>query len=279
MNAPAAGWNPDPTGRHEYRYWDGGSWTDDVSDNGLTSVDPVAGGASPGGDPTAVVDTTQRYDTPSGPQSGGYPAQPGPQGPQSGGFPPQAGPQGPQSGGYPAQPGQAGPYGPSYGSGQLPPAQPARSGPPTGLIVGLAAVAIALIVGLVVVLGGDDGGDDDTATGTTETTADDTSDTTADDTSDTTESSGTGLGDEGLVDLIATGMELEGDGLITREQAECAAQAMVDHFGADTLLEMSTSGENPWDDASTEDQTALVNLMTECIPADVLVDIGMSEGG
>jgi hypothetical protein len=264
MNAPAAGWNPDPTGRHEYRYWDGGRWTDDVSDNGLTSVDPVDGGASPGGDPTAVVDTTQRFDTPAGPQSGGYPPQPGPQGPQSGGFP--------------AQPGQAGPYGPSYGSGQLPPAQPARSGPPIGLIVGLAAVAIALIVGLVVALGGDDG-DDDSATGTTETTADGTSGTTVDDANDTTDTSGTGLGDEGLVDLIATGIEMEGDGLITREQAECAAQAMVDHFGADTLLEMSTSGENPWDDASTEDQTALVNLMTECIPADVLVDIGMSQGG
>ena len=49
MNAPAPGWNPDPSGRHEYRYWDGGSWTDDVSDDGVTSVDPVAGGAGRSG--------------------------------------------------------------------------------------------------------------------------------------------------------------------------------------------------------------------------------------
>ncbi len=27
-----AGWNPDPTGRHELRYWDGSTWTDHVSD-------------------------------------------------------------------------------------------------------------------------------------------------------------------------------------------------------------------------------------------------------
>ena len=42
MNAPAPGWHPDPTARHEYRYWDGARWSDDVSDNGVTGVDPVA---------------------------------------------------------------------------------------------------------------------------------------------------------------------------------------------------------------------------------------------
>ena len=31
---PAAGWHPDPTGRHELRYWDGRQWTADVSDAG-----------------------------------------------------------------------------------------------------------------------------------------------------------------------------------------------------------------------------------------------------
>ncbi len=41
--APAspASWFPDPTGRHELRYWDGQAWTADVSDGGTTAQDPV----------------------------------------------------------------------------------------------------------------------------------------------------------------------------------------------------------------------------------------------
>ena len=35
-----AGWNPDPAGRHELRYWDGLSWTSRVSDRGKQSEDP-----------------------------------------------------------------------------------------------------------------------------------------------------------------------------------------------------------------------------------------------
>lgn len=39
-NAPAA-WHPDPTGRHELRYWNGSAWSDHVSNQGETSKDPV----------------------------------------------------------------------------------------------------------------------------------------------------------------------------------------------------------------------------------------------
>ncbi|MBL8776488.1 MAG: DUF2510 domain-containing protein [Acidimicrobiales bacterium] len=38
---PPAGWHPDPGGRHEYRYWDGATWTDQVSDAGAVSADPL----------------------------------------------------------------------------------------------------------------------------------------------------------------------------------------------------------------------------------------------
>ena len=38
----AARWLPDPTGRHQYRYWDGGSWTENVYDAGVESRDPAA---------------------------------------------------------------------------------------------------------------------------------------------------------------------------------------------------------------------------------------------
>jgi hypothetical protein len=37
---PAPQWAPDPSGRHEQRYWDGAHWTDRVLDQGTTSVDP-----------------------------------------------------------------------------------------------------------------------------------------------------------------------------------------------------------------------------------------------
>jgi hypothetical protein len=34
------GWHPDPSGRHQYRYWDGRTWTDAVSDYGDMGTDP-----------------------------------------------------------------------------------------------------------------------------------------------------------------------------------------------------------------------------------------------
>lgn len=33
------GWEPDPTGRNQLRYWDGSAWTSDVSNDGVASVD------------------------------------------------------------------------------------------------------------------------------------------------------------------------------------------------------------------------------------------------
>jgi hypothetical protein len=42
-SAPPADWYKDPAGRHQYRYWDGLSWTEHVADDGRQSVDPVSG--------------------------------------------------------------------------------------------------------------------------------------------------------------------------------------------------------------------------------------------
>jgi hypothetical protein len=39
--APPAGWYPDPAGRHQYRWWDGGQWTADVGDDGVSQQDPL----------------------------------------------------------------------------------------------------------------------------------------------------------------------------------------------------------------------------------------------
>lgn len=45
-NAPQSGWHPDPTGRFEFRYFNGERWTADVSLHGQRYVDP-AGVAAP----------------------------------------------------------------------------------------------------------------------------------------------------------------------------------------------------------------------------------------
>lgn len=46
MSTPPA-WHPDPTGRHDHRWWDGERWTEHVADAGQSSVDPLEGATSP----------------------------------------------------------------------------------------------------------------------------------------------------------------------------------------------------------------------------------------
>lgn len=46
MSDPA-GWYPDPTTRHELRYWDGYAWLDNVSDKGAAASDPLGGKPMP----------------------------------------------------------------------------------------------------------------------------------------------------------------------------------------------------------------------------------------
>jgi Protein of unknown function (DUF2510) len=41
MSSPAAAWHPDPTGRPQLRYWDGQTWTANVSNGGVTATDPL----------------------------------------------------------------------------------------------------------------------------------------------------------------------------------------------------------------------------------------------
>lgn len=41
-----AGWYPDPSGRHERRYWDGNRWTDHVLSGGRQEIEPLPAGAA-----------------------------------------------------------------------------------------------------------------------------------------------------------------------------------------------------------------------------------------
>jgi hypothetical protein len=45
-NTPA-NWYPDPSQRHEHRYWDGAAWTQDVANAGVRSAEPLAQGRRP----------------------------------------------------------------------------------------------------------------------------------------------------------------------------------------------------------------------------------------
>jgi len=37
-----SGWKADPTGRHQFRFWDGFKWTENVADSGVQATDPVS---------------------------------------------------------------------------------------------------------------------------------------------------------------------------------------------------------------------------------------------
>jgi hypothetical protein len=63
-------WQPDPTGRNHYRWWDGSQWTDSVSTDGVVSLDPVQ--AAP---PQAQVPVIQEQ-TPMAPMAPAAPPAP-----------------------------------------------------------------------------------------------------------------------------------------------------------------------------------------------------------
>jgi hypothetical protein len=62
MSDIPAGWQPDPRGRHEYRYWDGTQWTDHVSDQGAVSEDPVSDDSAPAAAETPATETPAAAD-------------------------------------------------------------------------------------------------------------------------------------------------------------------------------------------------------------------------
>lgn len=46
----APGWLPDPTARHDRRYWSGSEWTEHVTSGGVPGTDPPPSAAPTGGD-------------------------------------------------------------------------------------------------------------------------------------------------------------------------------------------------------------------------------------
>jgi hypothetical protein len=277
MNAAAPGWQPDPTGRHDYRYWDGSRWTDDVSDAGATSKDPV------GGPPQQQAAATQPQPQPTQPQPQQPPAQQQPQPPPTQPQPisPQTTHQIPTPVSQPTEQVQPG-YGqpePGYGSGQgydtgYPPAAhmgatSGGSGPSTGLLIALGVLVVALVGGILFVLLGqgddDNNAADDTTTTTTSTTEATTTTTSADD-----------ISSDQIVDEFATAILNGSNGEFTEEQAHCMASGILDAIGLERLAEVriqagDDASTNPVDLLTEDEQEAALDVMRECVP-DATID-------
>jgi hypothetical protein len=52
-------WHPDPTGKHDHRWWDGERWTEHVADAGQASIDPLEGAPAAGSAGAAEHTTTE----------------------------------------------------------------------------------------------------------------------------------------------------------------------------------------------------------------------------
>jgi hypothetical protein len=121
VNAPAA-WHPDPTGRHEHRYWDGERWTEHVADAGVAATDPLDGAST---DSDAAADRDSESGGPGQTSSADDASQPGTS--DEGGFTPLSPIEPTSADTTAAAPGPGGP--PSYGSSPAtPPSAPAGGG-------------------------------------------------------------------------------------------------------------------------------------------------------
>lgn len=73
MTNPPADWYPDPTGRYDYRYWDGEQWTGHVSTAGSTEWDPLPESAPSDSAATAAADDGDAPPTGAAGRDGGGP--------------------------------------------------------------------------------------------------------------------------------------------------------------------------------------------------------------
>lgn len=264
MNTPAPGWLPDPTGRHEYRYWDGSRWTDDISDQGTIGNDAYAG-------PTGPTPPTAGFGAPVAP--GGYGD---PTAAPSYGDPTATAPYGDPTAAY-----GSGAYGSPYGAAP----QPQPSGPPVGLIVGLVVLVVALIGGLGFIVANQ--GDDDDDSARTAANTEDTNDTTVTTASPTTsEPTGTTLdvgdlpegSDDVIAGVMADSLVTASNGVLTHEEADCLATGMIDAVGTDRLIEagnevVQNGTTNPFEVYTPEELSAISQVLLDCVPADKLDDL------
>lgn len=135
MGEGTAGWQTDPTGRFEHRYWDGSAWTDNVSNAGVMSTDPF----EPAGEASEVAASDPTAEQPAAPAPDEVTA-PWPAAPAA-----------------PPPPTYVAPPPPDAGAGAPPPG----TGSNRRVLVGAGILAVVAIVVAALLLGGDDGGGED----------------------------------------------------------------------------------------------------------------------
>ncbi len=205
MSDSTGSWQPDPNGRHQYRYWDGSQWTDQVADDGVTSVDPPDPGSTPpAGAVAAPADAAAPAEpavpTPTEPIAP-TPAEPVPTEPTAStwGTPPTdpgATTAMPVAGGEP-------PAGGVPPLGTPPPSEPPKKGSNTpALIIGGVLLLVLIGAAAFLIFGGDD--DDDAR------------------------------------DELISSMVDEGT---SRQEAECLVDFMADEIGMDRLQELDGDAE------------------------------------
>ena len=164
MSDSTPGWQPDPTGNHDHRYWDGSRWTDNIADAGVAGTDAYE--AAPAADAGALDEPTVA-DTPAVSASETPPPAPLDPTVSSAAPSPEATAAWPTTAGAPAAPAPPPPYVPAGPGG--PPG--GDGGSKRNLLIGggiLAAVVIAVLA--LLALGGDDDTDGDRASNAAETT-------------------------------------------------------------------------------------------------------------
>jgi hypothetical protein len=228
------GWQPDPTGRYEYRYWDGSEWSADVFDDGLMFRDPFSLGTMP-----APRRGTSRRWSPrligSGVLAAGLAASVAfAMAPVTGGGTQTAGGAQPDRSTTTAEQEES-----SSTTGQA--ESTTTSGPP---LPGSTAAPP----------GGGPGGPGSSTT------------------SSSAAQGGGGAGADELLDTITEGMMASGAGMLTEDQARCFAQGLVDALGPDRIRELGLDEGNLMTMSSAmtgltpEEQMALGNSSMNCTP-------------
>jgi len=262
-----AGWLPDPTGRHDHRYWDGSRWTEHVADAGVAATDPQGapdlpppGAAAPGPsaaqpattDPSptseqpATTDPAPTVEQPAASDpapTAETPAAPGPAPTAVGPVPTQD-----PTAVWPA-PDALTPPAAAHG-GPPPPAAPATpvaaegagGGGRKGFFIGLGVLLVVLLgVGAFLLLGDDDDDADD--------------------------------GDER--ERIRTEMAAAiADDDIPRSVTECMTDRIVDELGVDRLRDVDFSADGPPADLEDDFNDAARAAYLACSPED---DLGLGD--
>jgi hypothetical protein len=270
MSDTPASWQPDPTGRHDHRYWDGSAWTDHVADAGVSGTDPLQGPpatAEPTTDETAAAETADETPVedavPEGAAPEGDEATPTAEEPPAAAAAPPAEDQEPAGGpdddtvvtapvaapsgdDTAVQSAVNQPVWPPAGPAYVPPTPvatggPEDKGPDRRLLVGggiLAVVVLALLA--FVAFSGDD--------------------------------------DEPSVRAqLASAMQREFDG-VNAAEAQCVADALVDERGEDAFADADLSGDElPPEVVAAAVDVGVVDLAEQCDLTDF--DFGTTDSG